>query len=65
MIISNPDLNALLSASHTSPHSVLGMHPTAKGNVKGVVVRALLRNAATCSLIDVSSGQEWSMESIA
>ena len=65
MIISKPDLIALLHASHTSPHSVLGMHPHVRGRGKGVVVRALLRNAVTCAVVDFASGEEWPMTSIA
>ncbi|HYD83242.1 MAG TPA: 1,4-alpha-glucan branching protein GlgB [Opitutus sp.] len=65
MIISTTDLADLLNAQHTSPHSVLGMHPMARGKTKGVVVRALLRNVENCAVVDVAAGEDWPMTSIA
>jgi 1,4-alpha-glucan branching enzyme len=65
VILPKPDLTALLNASHTSPHSVLGMHPHTRGQSKGVVVRAFLRNVASCAVVDVASGEDWPMKSIA
>jgi len=55
VIISKIDLSALLHASHTAPHSVLGMHPLSKGRSEGVVVRAFLRQAVTCAVVDVAT----------
>ncbi len=65
MIISPTDLADLLKAQHTSPHSVLGMHPITRGRSKGVVVRAFLRNVASCAVVDVASGQDWPMKPVA
>ena len=65
VIISKDDLSALLNASHTSPHSVLGMHPYKRGQNSGVVVRAFVRQAVTCSVVELSSGQDWPMKQIA
>ena len=65
MIISKKDLTDLLNASHTSPHSVLGMHPHTKGRAKGLVVRALVRNAAACMVVDPGPNEQWPMELIA
>jgi 1,4-alpha-glucan branching enzyme len=62
VIIAQTDLTELLRAAHTSPHSVLGMHPMTKARSKGVVVRAFVRQAASCAVVDVASGQSWLMD---
>jgi len=51
--ISESDFYRLLEGKHHEPHSVLGMHPLGKG--KGVVVRALVKNAHTCEVVDVDT----------
>lgn len=53
MIISKADLAALLHATHAAPHGVLGMHPHTRGRSQGVVVRALLRDAVTCAVVEL------------
>jgi 1,4-alpha-glucan branching enzyme len=50
--ISKADLKSLLDAKQSQPHAWLGMHPAKQGRGKGVVVRALVREAAECSVID-------------
>jgi 1,4-alpha-glucan branching enzyme len=50
--ISKSDLKALLETKHSHPHAVLGMHPAKHGRTEGVVVRALVREAAECAVID-------------
>jgi len=49
------DLQALLEARHATPHSVLGMHPYVRGRSRGVVVRALLRGAVSCEVVEVDA----------
>jgi 1,4-alpha-glucan branching enzyme len=39
------DLDRLLAADHTSPHSILGAHPATMAGEVGVVIRALIPNA--------------------
>ncbi|HEY5227020.1 MAG TPA: 1,4-alpha-glucan branching protein GlgB [Opitutaceae bacterium] len=51
MILPKSDLEALLHARHGSPHSVLGMHPCTHRSSRGLVVRAFLRDAASCEVI--------------
>ena len=65
VLLSKNDLHALLQARHASPHAVLGMHPTTKGRTAGVIVRALLRQAGQCAVVDVTSGEVWPMTSLA
>ena len=55
LIISKTDLAALLGAKHPTPHSVLGMHPLTYRRSHGVVVRALLRDATACEVIEVDA----------
>ncbi len=64
-MLSPTDLSALLHATHTSPHSVLGMHPVTKGSSRGVVVRAFLRQAAECAVVDHATDERWPMTRIA
>jgi 1,4-alpha-glucan branching enzyme len=45
------DLQALLQARHSDPHSVLGMHP----RTRGVVVRAFLKGASACAVVDAAN----------
>ncbi len=51
MILPKTDFEALLHARHGSAHSVLGMHPITYRRSRGLVVRALLRDAASCEVI--------------
>ncbi|MBS0633823.1 MAG: 1,4-alpha-glucan branching protein GlgB [Verrucomicrobia bacterium] len=41
------------------------MHPHTRGRSKGVVVRALLGNAAGCAVVEVATGEKWAMEPVA
>jgi len=50
--ISKSELKSLLEAKHGQPHSLLGMHLTKQGRSEGVVVRAFIREAAECAVID-------------
>ena len=52
MSISKTEIDQLLEARHTSPHSVLGMHPFKKGRSQGVIVRALVRGAEGVEVVD-------------
>jgi 1,4-alpha-glucan branching enzyme len=67
VIISPTDLQALLQATHSAPHAVLGMHPCTFKRSKGVVVRALLRGAVACEVIDLDAPAPlaWPMERLA
>ena len=48
MLLTKDELHSLVSALHRVPHQLLGMHPLGDGS--GVVVRALLPNAAKVEL---------------
>jgi len=53
MRIRPEEVAALVEARHPAPHDLLGLHP-AEG---GCVVRAFLRDAAACEVIDSVSGK--------
>ena len=53
VIISQTDLTALLEAKHAAPHAVLGMHPATYRRSEGVVVRAFLREATECEVVEI------------
>ena len=65
MILAKPEFHALLHATHASPHSALGMHPHQRGRSSGVVVRAFLRDAAECAVVDPATGDAWPMKRLA
>jgi 1,4-alpha-glucan branching enzyme len=48
MILTHDEVRSLVDALHRSPHQLLGMHPLGDG--AGVVVRALLPNAASVEI---------------
>ena len=55
MIITKAELDSFLKATNAAPHSFLGMHPAKKARSQGVVVRAFLREASACSVIDLAT----------
>jgi len=62
VIISATDLETITRVQSSEPHSLLGMHPIKKGKKAGVVVRAFLDDAKTCSVIDLKTGEPYEME---
>jgi 1,4-alpha-glucan branching enzyme len=62
VIISKPELTAFLEARHATPHDLLGMHPLTHGRSQGVVVRAFVREADGCYVIDAATGETWPMK---
>jgi 1,4-alpha-glucan branching enzyme len=65
VIVKKPDLEAILTASHGSPHSILGMHPASYRRSQGVVVRAFLRDAAACEAVLTDSRVAYPMKLLA
>jgi len=65
VILPKPVLKSLLDAVYATPHDVLGMHPHTRGRSKGVVVRALLRDAAACAVVDPETDTTYPMKQIA
>ena len=64
MLIPKPELQKFTTATHAQPHDWLGMHPATKGRSKGLVVRALLKDAAECEVVAREGGQAWPMEQL-
>jgi 1,4-alpha-glucan branching enzyme len=55
------ELQAFLAAAHATPHDHLGMHPHVRGKSKGVVVRAFLKDAADCEVVEGEKGKSHAM----
>ena len=45
------EVDRLLAGEHSQPHSILGAHPTTRGDEAGVVVRALAANAVSVECV--------------
>ncbi|MBC9867859.1 MAG: 1,4-alpha-glucan branching protein GlgB [Opitutae bacterium] len=58
MIISDRELESVLTARCASPHNFLGLHPCRKEGKKGLVARAFLRDAARCEVIRTTPSGE-------
>lgn len=58
MELSESERIALCQAKWANPHMLLGMHDTGHG----IVVRALVQDAKSCSVLDTSSGKIYPME---
>ncbi|GAB1487611.1 1,4-alpha-glucan branching protein GlgB [Opitutaceae bacterium] len=65
MIISPDELDRFLQARNASPHSLLGMHLMKKGRTQGLVVRAFLRDATACVVVEVGSEKTHMLERVA
>jgi 1,4-alpha-glucan branching enzyme len=67
VIISKPELDAFLKAKSGKPHDLLGMHPCKLDGRSGLVVRAFLRDAASCEVFDLSASERktYPMEKVA
>ncbi len=65
MIISQAELDSFLKATNAAPHDLLGMHTAKKARSHGVVVRALVREAAGCAVVETATGAEFAMEQLA
>ncbi len=55
MIISQTELDSFLTARNAAPHTFLGMHPAKKGRSTGVLVRAFVREAAECAVVELGT----------
>ncbi len=55
MIIPANELNAFLGNHQANPHGWLGMHPLTLKGKEGVVVRAFVRGAVKCSVVELDA----------
>jgi 1,4-alpha-glucan branching enzyme len=65
VILTKAELASFLEARSGQPHSLLGMHPCRRRGKSGVVVRALVQDALSCSVAPLDGGEELAMERIA
>lgn len=64
MLIPQNELSKFLTATHSHPHQWLGMHAATRGKSNGLVVRAFLRDAAACEVIETATGRSWNMKQV-
>ncbi|MDR2737901.1 MAG: hypothetical protein LBB18_03105, partial [Puniceicoccales bacterium] len=65
MIISGDELRKFLCVEYANPHDRLGMHRVmGGGSIVGIVARAYLQNAKTCSVVDVATGEKFPMKKL-
>ncbi|MFI5335814.1 MAG: 1,4-alpha-glucan branching protein GlgB [Opitutales bacterium] len=55
MIIPQAELTAFLENRQGNPHGWLGMHPASVDGAAGVVVRAFVRGAVTCEVVELDA----------
>ena len=65
VIISKSELASFIEAKNGNPHTFLGMHKVKKGRGQGVVVRAFVREAAKCVVVDLAGGESFELKQLA
>ena len=58
MIISEKELNSLLSGRNSHPHTFLGLHPCEFEGKSGLVARAFVQNAVSCEIVHLEKKPE-------
>jgi 1,4-alpha-glucan branching enzyme len=57
-IITKAELSGFINATASSPHSLLGMHPSSRKGKPGLVVRAFLQGAKACEVVDIKDDKQ-------
>src|SRR5690606_10078340 len=65
VIIEPEQLESFLKASQANPHGHLGMHRLERGGAGGLVVRAFVRDALDCAVVDLEKDRVHPMERLA
>jgi 1,4-alpha-glucan branching enzyme len=65
VIISKLELASFLEAKNGNPHTFLGMHKVKKGRGQSVVVRAFIREAAKCEIVELATGKATELAQLA
>ena len=65
VILSPAELAAFLAAKCGCPHDFLGMHPAKQGRLSGLVVRAFVRDAAACAVVELGTTKVHAMTPLA
>ncbi|MDF9832278.1 1,4-alpha-glucan branching enzyme [Ereboglobus sp. PH5-5] len=55
MLLTKAELDSFLAAKNANPHTFLGMHHAKRGRTSGIVVRAFVREAARCEVVDMDA----------
>ena len=64
MLLSADELELFSHATCAHPHSLLGMHAAKSGRTGGIVVRAFLRDAVACAVVDLGKDAAHPMERV-
>ncbi len=65
VILSQTELDTFLKARNASPHTFLGMHLAKKGRSQGLVVRAFVREAADCVVVELGTDKAYPLAKLA
>jgi len=65
VIISKSELASFLEAKNGNPHTFLGMHMVKRARGEGVVVRAFVREAVKCEVVELSTGKATELKLLA
>ncbi|MEN9842048.1 MAG: hypothetical protein RL376_1848, partial [Verrucomicrobiota bacterium] len=57
MTLTPDELEMFTTATCANPHALLGMHEIPVGRSKGMVIRAFLRDAVACSVVEFGAGE--------
>ncbi len=64
MLLTADELALFSTATCAHPHSLLGMHPAKSGRTGGLVVRAFLRDAVACAVVELDQDLAHPMERV-
>ena len=64
MIITSQQIESLQTAREANPHGVLGMHPVKQGKSSGLVVRAFVRDATACEVVNLDTNKVSAMTAV-
>jgi 1,4-alpha-glucan branching enzyme len=65
VIIAPEQLESFLKAHQAQPHSLLGMHSAEREGTAGLVVRAFVRDAVDCAVVDLAKNRVHPLERLA
>jgi 1,4-alpha-glucan branching enzyme len=65
VIIAPDQLETFLKAHQSQPHSLLGMHHAELKGTRGLVVRAFVRDAVDCVVVDLDKNRDHPMQQLA
>ncbi|WP_269541969.1 1,4-alpha-glucan branching protein GlgB [Cerasicoccus fimbriatus] len=64
MIISQAELDSVITARHDAPHDVLGLHVVKQGGKKTLIARTFQPEAVTCDIVDVQTDERFRLKKL-